>query len=82
VDVESLFRAYDPKLTGSLRRTELLEVLSKLGMYILEQVRDGCLVLVLVVCVGRARSARLVEYTVWQLLLLAHWWAVSARKPP
>jgi Ca2+-binding EF-hand superfamily protein len=51
VDVESLFRAYDPKLTGSVRRTELLEVLSKLGMYILEQVRDACLVLVLLVCV-------------------------------
>jgi Ca2+-binding EF-hand superfamily protein len=39
VDVESLFRAFDPKGTGAVRRTELLEVLSKLGMYILEQGR-------------------------------------------
>ena len=37
VDVESLFRSFDPRSQGSVRRTELLEVLSKLGMYILEQ---------------------------------------------
>jgi hypothetical protein len=74
--VESLFRAYDPKLTGSVRRTELLEVLSKLGMYILEQVRDRveCWCWWFVLC--RARSARLVEYTVWRLLVLAHWCCV------
>jgi Ca2+-binding EF-hand superfamily protein len=39
VDVESMFRKYDPKSTGAVRRTELLEVLSKLGMYLLEQGR-------------------------------------------
>jgi Ca2+-binding EF-hand superfamily protein len=37
VDVESMFRGFDPKVTGVVRRTELLEVLSKLGMYILEE---------------------------------------------
>lgn len=37
IDVEGLFKIYDPKLSGSVRRTEFLEVLSKLGMYILEQ---------------------------------------------
>lgn len=37
VDVEALFRNFDPKCSGQVRRTELLEVLSKLGMYILEQ---------------------------------------------
>ena len=37
VDVESIFRTFDPKFSGSVRRTELLEVLSKLGMYLLEQ---------------------------------------------
>lgn len=37
IDVEALFRNFDPKSSGQVRRTELLEVLSKLGMYILEQ---------------------------------------------
>jgi len=39
VDVESLFQYFDAQSTGCVRRTELLEVLSKLGMYILEQGR-------------------------------------------
>ena len=37
IDVEGLFKQYDPTFTGSVRRTALLEVFSKLGMYILEQ---------------------------------------------
>lgn len=43
LNVEELFSHYDVKSTGVVRRSELLEVLSKLGMYILEQgkVFDG-----------------------------------------
>jgi len=43
VNVEELFSHYDAKSSGVVRRSELLEVLSKLGMYILEQgkVFDG-----------------------------------------
>ena len=37
IDVEGLFKQYDPTCTGSVRRTAVLEVFSKLGMYILEQ---------------------------------------------
>ena len=39
VNVESLFRAYDKLDLGVIRRTELIEVLSKMGMSILEQGR-------------------------------------------
>ncbi|KAJ1442329.1 hypothetical protein B484DRAFT_442214 [Ochromonadaceae sp. CCMP2298] len=37
VDVEGLFQYFDPKESGAVRRTELLEVLSRLGMYLLEE---------------------------------------------
>ena len=37
IDVESLFKSYDTRYSGMIRRTEFLEILSKLGLYILEQ---------------------------------------------
>ena len=40
VDIEKLFKGYDTRYNGMVRRTEFLEVLSKLGLYILEQ-RDS-----------------------------------------
>jgi Ca2+-binding EF-hand superfamily protein len=39
VDVEAMFRDFDTKLLGMVRRSELVEVLSRLGMHILEQGR-------------------------------------------
>jgi len=39
VNVEGLFRTYDALDTGMIRRTEFIEVLSKMGLYILEQGR-------------------------------------------
>lgn len=39
VDVESLFKQYDSRGTGMVRRTEFLEILSKLGLYLLEKGR-------------------------------------------
>ena len=37
LDVEGLFKAYDLRDTGFIRRSEFLEVVSKMGLYILEQ---------------------------------------------
>lgn len=37
VDIEGIFKNYDTRFSGVIRRTEFLEVLSKLGLYILEQ---------------------------------------------
>jgi calcium-binding protein CML len=37
VDIEQLFKNYDPRHTGIIRRTEFLEILSSMGMYILER---------------------------------------------
>jgi Ca2+-binding EF-hand superfamily protein len=37
VDIEGIFKNYDTRFSGVVRRTEFLEVLSKLGLYILEQ---------------------------------------------
>jgi Ca2+-binding EF-hand superfamily protein len=39
VDVEAMFRDFDIKQSGVVRRSELVEVLSRLGMHILEQGR-------------------------------------------
>eukprot|EP01038_Epipyxis_sp_PR26KG_P004534 gene4534-6404_t len=39
IDVEKHFITFDPTNTGYIRRTEFLEVLSKLGMYLLEKGR-------------------------------------------
>ena len=36
-NIERLFREYDARYSGMIRRTEFLEVLSKLGLYILEK---------------------------------------------
>lgn len=44
VDIENLFKNYDPRHTGIIRRTEFLEILSSMGMYILERgktMQDG-----------------------------------------
>lgn len=37
IDIENLFKNYDPRHTGIIRRTEFLEILSSMGMYILER---------------------------------------------
>jgi Ca2+-binding EF-hand superfamily protein len=37
VDIENLFKNYDPRHCGVIRRTEFLEILSSMGMYILER---------------------------------------------
>jgi Ca2+-binding EF-hand superfamily protein len=37
LDVEGLFKGYDLRDTGFVRRSEFLEVVSKMGLYILEQ---------------------------------------------
>jgi Ca2+-binding EF-hand superfamily protein len=37
MDIEHLFKSYDPRHTGIIRRTEFLEILSSMGMYILER---------------------------------------------
>jgi Ca2+-binding EF-hand superfamily protein len=36
-DIESLFRKFDASNSGSIRRTDFLEILSQMGLYILEQ---------------------------------------------
>ena len=43
VDVEGIFKSFDLREAGTVRRTEFLEVMSKMGLYILEQgkVIDG-----------------------------------------
>jgi hypothetical protein len=37
IDIELLFKNYDPKQTGFIQRSDFIEVLSKIGMYILEK---------------------------------------------
>jgi len=37
MDVESLFQSYDMKESGCIRRTDFVEALSRLGLYLLEQ---------------------------------------------
>ena len=37
IDVESYFREFDRNNNGTVRRTEFIEILSKIGMYLLEQ---------------------------------------------
>lgn len=36
-DVEGLFKRYDMRETGTVRRTEFLEIISAMGMYVLEE---------------------------------------------
>lgn len=41
MNIEGIFRDYDTRYSGMIRRTEFLEILSKLGLYILEKAASG-----------------------------------------
>lgn len=41
MNIEGIFRDYDTRYSGMVRRTEFLEILSKLGLYILEKGASG-----------------------------------------